>query len=252
MVTAATRDERRRAFRVDPDAWRDPGFAWEYDQLIQVAMDTAASDSPTVLVPAAVSRLLPEGRVRSWAIITIDDNGGLHRDRGASADPGLYARAVAWLWTATSDPCAADDGAAYVEAWSSGGGAEAVACMPLLRDGIVKSLMAVWLTADDMDTIVSDVSRLTLIGRLWSGTHGWARSVGAADGAAGDTVENGLTVRQTVILQAMADGLTNSQIARQINFSESTVRLESMGIYRHFGVHSWTDAVRAAQEAGIL
>ena len=251
-MTAMTRDERRRAFRIDSDAWRDPSFPWEYDHLIQVAMESAGSDSPTALVPAAVGRLLPEGHVRSWAIITIEDNGGLHRDRAGSADPGLYARAVAWLWTATSDPGAADDGAAYVEAWSSDGRAEAVACMPLLRDGTVKSLVAVWLIADDMDTIVNDVSRLTLIGRLWTGTHGWARSVGAGGESGGDGTADGLTVRQTVILQAMADGLTNAQIARLINFSESTVRVESMGIYRYFGVHSRTDAVRAAQEAGVL
>ena len=73
-MTAVARDERRRAFRIDSDAWRDPGFAWEYDHLIQVAMESAGSDSPTVLIPAAVGRLLPEGHVRSWAIISIDDN----------------------------------------------------------------------------------------------------------------------------------------------------------------------------------
>ena len=251
-MTAVARDERRRAFRIDSDAWRDPGFAWEYDHLIQVAMESAGSDSPTALIPAAVGRLLPEGHVRSWAIISIDDNGGLHRDRGASADPGLYARAVAWLWTATSDSSAADDAAAHVEAWSTDGRAEAVACMPLLSDGSVKSLIAVWLTADDMDDIVSDVSRLTLVGRLWSGTQGVVRAVDARSGSNSDATADGLTVRQTVILQAMADGLTNAQIARRINFSESTVRLESMSIYRHFGVHSRLEAVRAAQEAGVL
>ena len=251
-MTAVARDERRRAFRIASDAWRDPGFAWEYDHLVQVAMESAGSDSPTALIPAAVGRLLPEGRVRSWAIISIDDNGGLHRDRGASADPGLYARAVAWLWTTTSDSSAADDAAAHVEAWSTDGRAEAVACMPLLRDGSVKSLIAVWLTGDDIDEIVSDVSRLTLIGRLWSGAQGVIRAVDAGGGSNGDATADGLTVRQTVILQAMADGLTNAQIARRINFSESTVRLESMSIYRHFGVHSRLEAVRVAQEAGVL
>ena len=251
-MTAITQDERRRAFRIDSDAWRDPRFAWEYDHLIQVAMESAGSDSPTALVPAAVGRLLPEGHVRSWAIITIEDNGGLHRDQAGSADPGLYARAVAWLWTATSDPGAADDGAAYVEAWSSDGRAEAVACMPLFREGIVKCLVAVWLTVDDMDTVVNDVSRLTLIGRLWTGNQGWGRVLDASDGHPHGGSADGLTVRQTVILQGMAQGLTNAQIARQINFSESTVRVESMGIYRHFDVHSRSDAVRAAQEAGML
>ena len=124
--------------------------------------------------------------------------------------------------------------------------------MPLFREGIVKCLVAVWLTVDDMDTVVNDVSRLTLIGRLWTGNQGWGRVLDASDGHPHGGSADGLTVRQTVILQGMAQGLTNAQIARQINFSESTVRVESMGIYRHFDVHSRSDAVRAAQEAGML
>lgn len=251
-MKARVQDERRRAFRVDPDAWCDPEFDWSYEDLLDVAIETASSDSPNALIPTVVRRLLPEGQVRSWAVITIDDNGGLHRDCEASADPGLHARAVAWLWTATGDPCAAEDGAAYVEAWSSELGAEAVACMPLVRDGIVRSLIAIWLTADDMDAVIRDVSRLTLIRRVWAGAHVRDGVSDSRDGSPGDAVPQTLTVRQTVILQAMAEGLTNAQIARHINFSESTVRLESMHIYRHFGVHSRSDAVRRAQEVGAL
>lgn len=251
-MTAVTRDERRRAFNVDSGAWRDPSFACACEDVIEVALETVEADSSAELVPAAVRRLLPEGHVRSWAVITVDDNGGLHRDRESAADPGLYARAVAWLWTATADPCSGVDGAAYVEAWLSDGGAEGVACMPLIREDTVKGLIAVWLTADDMDAIVCDVSRLTLIGHLWAGIQ--ARSLGPrADDASSDVdLADALTVRQSVILQGMAQGLTNAQIARQINFSESTVRLESLAIYRFLGVHSRADAVHRAQALGAL
>jgi len=55
-----------------------------------------------------------------------------------------------------------------------------------------------------------------------------------------------------VILRAMAKGLTSRQIASRINFSESTVRMESMAIYRAYGVHSRVDAVAAARAAGHL
>lgn len=61
-----------------------------------------------------------------------------------------------------------------------------------------------------------------------------------------------LTPRQQSILSSMANGLTNRQIAAQINFSESTVRMDSLAIYRYYGVHSRAAAVDAARSAGHL
>lgn len=247
-----TRTERRRVFRVDPDAWRDPAADLDHDDVLHLGVQMASATSLAYLVPAALGRLFPQGRVRSWTVITVDDAGGLHRGSEHPADPGLFARAVAWLWTATVEPDSADDGAAYVESWSTESGAEAVACIPMIRDDVVRNLIAVWLTADDADALRSSVSRLTLIGSLCAKVLEQESSAHAPATGAHEGVHEALTVRQVVILQAMARGLTNAQIAREINFSESTVRLESMSIYRTFGVHSRTDAVRAAQDVGAL
>lgn len=61
-----------------------------------------------------------------------------------------------------------------------------------------------------------------------------------------------LTDRQSQILQLMAKGLTNSQIAKRVGFSESTVRQETMVIYRYFGVGGRREAVRLASLRGLL
>lgn len=61
-----------------------------------------------------------------------------------------------------------------------------------------------------------------------------------------------LTERQGGILQLMAKGLTNAQIAKRIGFSESTVRQETMVIYRFFGVGGRQEAVRQAGLRGML
>ncbi len=61
-----------------------------------------------------------------------------------------------------------------------------------------------------------------------------------------------LTERQTQILQLMAKGLTNSQIAKRVGFSESTVRQETMVVYRYFGVGGRREAVRLASLRGML
>ena len=61
-----------------------------------------------------------------------------------------------------------------------------------------------------------------------------------------------LSERQMQILALMASGLTNTQIALRVGYSESTVRQETMAIYRYFGVNGRRDAVRIATMRGML
>lgn len=61
-----------------------------------------------------------------------------------------------------------------------------------------------------------------------------------------------LSDRQSQILALMALGMTNSQIAKRIGYSESTVRQESMVVYRFFGVGGRQEAVRVAESRGML
>ena len=77
------------------------------------------------------------------------------------------------------------------------------------------------------------------------------QSVGSA-GQSRRAAPSVLTERQTQILQLMAKGLTNSQIAKRVGFSESTVRQETMVIYRYFGVGGRREAVRLASLRGML
>lgn len=61
-----------------------------------------------------------------------------------------------------------------------------------------------------------------------------------------------LTSRQQLIIELMAHGFTNRQIASRIGFSESTVHLEALNIYRVLGVHSRHGAVSAAEGFGLI
>lgn len=61
-----------------------------------------------------------------------------------------------------------------------------------------------------------------------------------------------LTARQVRILTLMRDGFTMSQIASRIGFSESTVRMESLEIYRELAVHDRANALTVAQQLDIL
>ena len=88
-----------------------------------------------------------------------------------------------------------------------------------------------------------------------------ATSLSLVDGMAADDgaahasrrpAPGNLSDRQLRILGLMAKGLTNSQISKRVGFSESTVRQETMAIYRYFGVGGRREAVRLAGMRGML
>lgn len=63
---------------------------------------------------------------------------------------------------------------------------------------------------------------------------------------------SGLTERQTEILRRIELGETNATIARRIGFSESTIRHETIRIFRLFGVHDRKSALVEAEQRGLL
>lgn len=65
-----------------------------------------------------------------------------------------------------------------------------------------------------------------------------------------DSVE--LTARQVEILRLMSRGLTNRQIAGRIGFSDSTVRAESLAVYRALGVRDRQQAVIVGGALGLI
>jgi DNA-binding CsgD family transcriptional regulator len=74
----------------------------------------------------------------------------------------------------------------------------------------------------------------------------------AETGMTTDAAAKHLTSRQLVILEMMALQLTNPEISRRVGFSESTVRHETMAVYRSLGVDGRRQAVKVAVEIGLL
>jgi DNA-binding CsgD family transcriptional regulator len=61
-----------------------------------------------------------------------------------------------------------------------------------------------------------------------------------------------LTTRQVTILSLMGDGLTNAEIGHRVLLSESTVRQETIRIYRALAVTGRMEAVAKARTLGLL
>lgn len=69
---------------------------------------------------------------------------------------------------------------------------------------------------------------------------------------AGDVILEALTERELQVLQLLAQGLANKQIAITLGISEHTVKFHVSGIYAKLGAASRTEAVRLGVRQGLI
>ena len=102
--------------------------------------------------------------------------------------------------------------------------------------------------------IVKSVNPVDLPGALRQAVEGNVFStVGLPDvTAAGAAKAAGLTEREAVILGALARGLSNDQIAKELWVAEQTVKFHLTNVYRKLGVSNRTEAARYAYQQGLV
>jgi DNA-binding NarL/FixJ family response regulator len=66
------------------------------------------------------------------------------------------------------------------------------------------------------------------------------------------TNEFGLTARQVEVLQCIADGLSNKEIAERLNLAEGTVKIHVASTYQTLRVNNRMEAVRLAEQLGMI
>jgi DNA-binding NarL/FixJ family response regulator len=66
------------------------------------------------------------------------------------------------------------------------------------------------------------------------------------------TNEYGLTARQMEVLRHLAAGLSNKEIAQAVFLAEGTVKIHVAAIYQLLRVNSRMEAVRAAEQLGLI
>jgi two-component system response regulator DesR len=62
----------------------------------------------------------------------------------------------------------------------------------------------------------------------------------------------GLTDRERAVLELMASGATNPEIAEQLHLSKHTIKEHTSSVYRKLGVRNRTEAVQRGQRLGLL
>ena len=72
------------------------------------------------------------------------------------------------------------------------------------------------------------------------------------EGSGEDSLIEPLTAREKEVLQLMAQGLANKQIALSLSISEHTVKFHLSSLYAKLGISSRTEAVRRGIELGLI
>ncbi len=62
----------------------------------------------------------------------------------------------------------------------------------------------------------------------------------------------GLSPRERAVLELMASGATNPEIAEELHLSKHTVKEHTSAVYRKLGVRNRTEAVQRGQRLGLL
>lgn len=128
-----------------------------------------------------------------------------------------------------------------------------VLAIPVLKDQIPLGVLAICFGQTLTKSPIENGPAL-LVGKIaalyleTAGTGVLSRTrVGGADSSPED-----LTSRQITILGFLADGLVNAEIARELLLSESTIRQETVKIYRALGVPGRQEASKKAKELGLI
>lgn len=128
--------------------------------------------------------------------------------------------------------------------------------LPLLvisatEDGaLVRALITLgvagFIPKSDTSAVILQAVRLVLAGGTYAPLRLLSQAPQPARSGAPPIV--GLTARQQEVLALLARGLPNKLIARQLDLSESTVKVHLLAIYRVLAVRNRTEAVVAAQK----
>jgi len=100
--------------------------------------------------------------------------------------------------------------------------------------------------------IIKSISPIDLPSALRQAMEGTVYSAIGMPDPANPARAAGLTERETAILTALARGLSNEAIGKELWVAEQTVKFHLTNIYRKLGVSNRTEAARLAYQHGLV
>lgn len=108
----------------------------------------------------------------------------------------------------------------------------------------------VLISATDVDDNPIDPETFEAVSQL--GAYFLKQNGFSGSAASSGSTADELTTRQLVILEFLSQGQTNAQIAQELMLSESSIRQETVKIYRALGVNNREAAAKQAKGLGLI
>jgi DNA-binding CsgD family transcriptional regulator len=130
----------------------------------------------------------------------------------------------------------------------------AAVTVPYLRGGTPVGCMVVTLKDDSGTVLVTEelTKAISSLGAYYLDSMGITAGRGLIETNGSANPEEDLTERQKTVLKLMADGFTNAEIARELLLSESSIRQETVRIYKVLGVGSRQEAAKKGKALGLI
>jgi DNA-binding CsgD family transcriptional regulator len=132
------------------------------------------------------------------------------------------------------------------------GNTVSIMAVPLIANGSPRGVVGLILDQPDFKVDIPDVFFQTVskLGALYLDTLDYGR-ISLTESHA-QAHPDDITARQLIILGHIQSGLVNGLIAKVLMLSESTIRQETVKIYRSLGVGDRIEAVKKAKVLGLL
>ena len=103
------------------------------------------------------------------------------------------------------------------------------------------------------DVYIGLVAAACLAAGIWIGARLMRRTAPAPfDGNPQAQAELGISPRELTVLQALAAGQSNKEIARQLKVSPNTIKTHVARLFEKLDARRRTDAINRARELGLL
>ena len=209
-----------------------------------------ASGGPTDLCRQIVHMGFAEGLVRGCALYFLDNKSTIKPIASYGQSVGAESGLSAWDDSTLSE--AVREKGVRTGALVVDGKKLSVLAVPFIANGVPRGLVALFI--DDASFEVEFPKELaeliSKLGAFYLDTLDFGNMTNGHTLAAVGPED--LTTRQLNILAHIETGLVNLEIAKILMLSESTIRQETVKIYRALGVGNRQEAVRKAKSLGLL
>jgi ATP/maltotriose-dependent transcriptional regulator MalT len=244
---------------ISPIAWLGTGMdKWllghpveaEQVQVLSRLIDLAiSSDSYEQLCQRIIHEDVTRGLVNGAHLYSVDSNLDMELEISYGRTTSLVEQVISAWGTSLLAKCLVEKRMQY-----QAGEESAHLALPLAKSSVPVGALLLVMDANEKSAPLSEAVAhlLSQVGAFFVEVRPRHSPVARANGNGSAHSHEQLSTRHIQIVQLIGAGKTNGQIGRELALSESTIRQETIKIYKILGVSGRSEAVLAAKKMGLV